>query len=242
MEVIGPCGQKIDSMAGWARLYDSPRSAHQWKEYRSAYSLAEFILNRNGANALQSSISEALGESVALERAIPEMEVRFDQFGRGRVHDLGISGSTASGKSLFVGVEAKVDEPFGALVREAYLFAKARQIAGESTNAPERIEQLLKLHFRVPDPSMFEVRYQLLYATAGTLAVPAEISVLYIVVFKTPLYSETIAAENYRDYVHFMGKVGASVLRLSNKETTAQRLFLNGRELVCLHEYFELYN
>lgn len=241
MDIIGPGGQKIDSMEGWACLYDSPRSAHQWKEYRSAYSVAEFILNRNGANALQSRLSEALGESVALERALPEMEVRFDQLGRGRMHDLGIFGSTASGKSLFVGVEAKVDEPFGALVREAYLSSKARQIAGESTNAPERIEQLLKLHFRAPDPSMFEVRYQLLYATAGTLAASADVSVLYIVVFKTPLYSETIAAENYRDYVHFMGKVGASAMKLPNKEATAHKLFLNGRELVCLHEYFELY-
>jgi hypothetical protein len=140
MEVTGPGGEKIDSLEAWARLYESPRSAHQWKEYRSAYSVADFILNRNGGAAIQARVGQALGEPVELDRVIPEMEIRFDQYGRGRMHDLGIYGRTASGKSLFVGVEAKVDEPFGALAREAYLGAKARQIAGESTNAPERIE------------------------------------------------------------------------------------------------------
>ena len=242
MDVIGPGGEKIESMEAWAGLYASPRSAHQWKEFRSAYSVAEFILNRNGASALQARVAQALGEPVEFERAVPEMEVRFDQFGRGRMHDLGILGRTSSGKSLFVGVEAKVDEPFGALVREAYLAAKARQIAGESTNAPQRIEQLLKLHFREPDSSMFEVRYQLLYATAGTLAASADVSILYIVVFKTPAYSETIAAENYRDYAHFMAKVGAGPVKLPTKEALAHKLMLSGKELLCLYEYFELYS
>lgn len=241
MDVIGPDREKIDSMAAWARLYESPRSAHQWKEHRSAYSLAEFILNRNGAEALRMRIGEALGESVEFERAVPELEVRFDQFGRGRVHDLGITGRTASGKSLFVGVEAKVDEPFGALVREAYLSAKARQIAGESTNAPERIEQLLKLHFHTPSPSVFEVRYQLLYATAGTLAAGADISVLYIAVFKTPLFSEIVSAENYRDYVDFMSKVGAEPLKIHSEKATGHMLLLGSNKLICIHEYFDLY-
>ncbi len=242
MDVIGIGGEKIDSMEAWAGLYASPRSSHQWKEYRSAYSVAEFILNRNGAGALQARVGEALGEPVEFDRAVPEMEVRFDQFGRGRMHDLGILGRTASGKSLFVGVEAKVDEPFGVPVRDAYLEAKARQIAGKSTNAPERIEQLLKLHFHEADPSMFEVRYQLLYATAGTLAASADTSVLYVVVFKTPAYSETIAADNYRDYAQFMAKTGARSIKLPNKEATAHKLVLGGKELLCLYEYFELYS
>jgi len=241
MDLIGNAGERIDSMAAWARLYESPRSAHQWKEFRSAYSMAEFIINRDGADALRARVGEAVGDPVEFDRATPELEIRFDQFGRGRMHDLGIYGRTASGKSVFVGVEAKVDEPFGAMVRETYLGAKARQIAGESTNAPERIEQLLRLHFRVPDASMFDVRYQLLYATAGTLAAGADISVLYIVVFKTLLYNETVSAENFRDYVDFMSKVGATQLRLPSKEAHGHKLVLDGKELVCLHEQFELY-
>lgn len=230
----------IESLDDWARIYDTPRSARHWKQHRSAYSIAEFIMNRQGAQELKSRVADVVGEKVEFERAIPEHEIRFDSFGHGRMHDLGIYGRTASGKSLFVGVEAKVDEPFGALVRDVYLEAKARQIAGESTNAPERIENLLKMHFDKPDQAMFGIRYQLLYATAGTLAAGADISVLYVVVFRTPLYSETTSAENYRDYVDFLSKTGASHVKLPGKEAHVHRLFLRGKELLCIHEHFDL--
>ena len=162
--------KEICTIQDWARLYASPEQSRQWKEHRSAYSVAEFILNRDGADHLQSRLSAALGTTVEFERAVPEYETRFDDYGRGRVHDLGIFGRTASGESLFVGLEAKVDETFGSTVRDAYLAAKTKQIAGKSTNAPDRIEKLLASHFPKPKISMFDVRYQLLYATAGTLS------------------------------------------------------------------------
>jgi hypothetical protein len=240
MRVLDVQGNPINSLADWARLYESPRSSHQWKQHRSAYSVAEFILNRNGAESLRARVADAIGEPIEFERAVPEYEVRFDRFGRGRMHDLGIFGKTFSGKTLFVGVEAKVDEPFGATVRDAYLTAKAKQIGGESTNAPERIEDLIRLHFPTPDLSAFEVRYQLLYATAGTLAAGADVSVLFVVVLKTALYSETLSAENYRDYVDFLGRVGAVPLKLPSKEAHGHKLTLQGRELICLHEAYEL--
>ena len=138
------------------------------------------------------------------------------------------------------GVEAKVDESFGPTVRDSYLQSKANQITGTSTNAPERIEQLLALHFAKPDTAMFDVRYQLLYATAGTLAAGADISVLYVVVFKTPLYDESIGADNYRDYIHFVNKVGGTPVTLVEKSAIAHTLELDGRELTCVHEYFDL--
>lgn len=240
MRVEDNQGNSLTSLAEWAKLYESPRSSHQWKQHRSAYSVADFILNRNGAESLNGRVAAAVAEPIEFERAVPEYEVRFDRFGRGRMHDLAIFGRTASGKSIFVGVEAKVDEPFGAPVRDAYLTAKAKQIGGESTNAPERIEELIKLHFAKPDISSFDVRYQLLYATAGTLAAGADLSVLYIVVFKTPLYSEKLSAETYRDYVDFLGRVGATSLKLPDKEAQGHRLSLRGKELICLYEIYEL--
>lgn len=240
MRTIDKNGNDITTLEQWAKLYDTPQQSHQWKEHRSAYSVAEFILNRAGASQLESRVSSALGEGVSFEKAIPEYEVRFDEFGRGRVHDLGIFGETASGKSIFVGLEAKVDETFGAMVKDAFLKSKSKQITGTSTNAPERIEKLLALHFSEPDPAMFNVRYQLLYATAGTLAEKADISVLYVAVFKTPLYDESIGANNYRDYIHFVNKVGAQPLNLGDKSADAHEMDLAGQRLVCLHEYFEL--
>jgi len=55
------------------------------------------------------------------------------------MHDLGIFGTTTGGQSVFVGVEAKVDETFGASVRDTYLTMKAKQITGTTTNAPKKI-------------------------------------------------------------------------------------------------------
>ncbi len=103
MKIENTKGAPITSLADWAKLYDSPRSSHQWKEHRSAYSAAEFIVNRNGAESLRARIADALGEQVEFEKVIPEFEVRFDRFGNGRMHDLAIFGTTDSGQSLFVG-------------------------------------------------------------------------------------------------------------------------------------------
>ena len=240
MRIEDASENEITSLADWAKLYDTPQASHQWKEGRSAHAAAVFVLCQNGANALRSRVSAALGKPVEFTRAVPEHEVRFDEYGRGRVHDIAIFGETLEGESVFVGVEAKVDETFGPTVLDRYLKAKAEQIAGTSTKAPERIEQLLAKHFQEPDPSMFDIRYQLLHATAGTLAVGADISVLFVAVFKTALYNESLGADNYRDYIQFMGKVGASPLKLPSKEALAHELVLEEKRLVCLYEHFEL--
>ena len=51
---------EICTMQDWASLYACTELSRQWKEHRSAYSAAEFILNRNGADHLQSRLSAAL--------------------------------------------------------------------------------------------------------------------------------------------------------------------------------------
>jgi uncharacterized protein DUF6946 len=240
MRVEDKSGTEIRTIDEWSKLYDTPQTSHQWKKGRSAYSTAEFLINRNGGEALQNRVSEALGKTVVFERAVPEYEVRFDEYGRGRMHDIALFGNTGNDESVFVGVEAKVDEPFGISVLDNYLASKAKQIVGASTRAPERIEKLLSLHFREPDISMFDIRYQLLYATAGTIAAGADISVLFVIVFKTELYNESIGAENYKDYIQFLGQVGASPIRLLSNEAQGHEMQLQGKRLICLYEYFEL--
>jgi hypothetical protein len=233
-------GNTISNISEWKKIYASPRSEHQWRVGRSAQSVAEFVLNHDGTQRLAEKISEALTQPVIFEKAVPEFEVRFDEFGHGRMHDLAITGRVGESQRLFVGVEAKVDEPFGEIVRESYLRAKTRQISGKSTNAPRRIEGLLKMHFSNDDPKMFDVRYQLLYATAGTVAAGADISVLYVVVFRTKLYDPVKGAENYRDYLDFMTKVGAEPMKLSDGSVQGHQLSINGKELLCLYETIDL--
>lgn len=96
------------------------------------------------------------------------------------------------------------------------------------------------MHFQKPDPSMFDIRYQLLYATAGTIAERADISILFVIVFKTDLYNERIGAENYQDYIKFMKTVGASSLKLPSTEVQGHEILLQDKRLVCLHEYIDL--
>lgn len=240
MRIENSSGREIRTFEDWAALYDTPRERKKWKEHRSAWSVADFVMNRDGVNQLLTRLAGVVGGGVTVDRVVPEFEQRFDRYGQGRVHDLGIFGHAADGRSVFIGVEAKVDETFGGTVHDSYLQSKANQITGTSTNAPARIEQLLAMHFAEPDISMFDVRYQLLYATAGTLAANADVSVLHVVVFKTPLYDESVGANNYRDYVHFVNKVGGTPLPLDDKGAIAHEITFEDRRLVCVHEYFDL--
>lgn len=233
-------GQPIASLEDWARLYDNHQTSHQWKKGRSAYSAAEFVLENDGLRLVSDRASETLHTPVTVDRAVPEYEVPFDEYGRGRVHDIGIVGRTAEGKSVFVGVEAKVDESFGATVLDTYLDAKARQICGISTNAPERMEKLLSRHFFEPTRAMFQVRYQLLYATIGTLAAGADHSILFVIVFRTNAYSEAKGAENFRDYAYFMESVNAVPLERPGAAALAHEIEFDGRPLQCRYEYFDL--
>ena len=241
MRIEKPSGEPIESLADWAQLYDSAKTAHQWKVGRSAQAIADFVLHHDGCNILQSRASSAIGQDIVLDRVVPEYEVRFDNFGRGRVHDLAMFGKTQNGRTVFVGVEAKVDETFGTTVHDYYLAAKAKQITGISTNAPKRVEQLLSMHFTKPNVSMFDVRYQLLYATAGTLAAGADISILYVAVFLTDLYDQTIGKSNHRDYLNFMSEIGASPQAIGKREEnmSVHKAVLQGEILTCIHEHFQ---
>ena len=81
--------------------------------------------------------------------------------------DIGIAGQTASGESLFVGVEAKVDEPFGSeTVCERYQEAVEYLKSNPRSKAAARVEELLSRYLTdndEPCESRFaDVGYQLL--------------------------------------------------------------------------------
>jgi hypothetical protein len=202
-------GKPIRSLADWKEHFLEGDRKYHWQVGRSAQTLAEFVINGNGLSWIREKVSDALQKEFCVDRAVPELEIRFDRYGRGRVHDLGVFGSTDDKKRVFVGVEAKVDEPFGRTIGEEYLSAKAKQITGTRTNAPARIEHLLALHFSRPTARMFECRYQLLYSTAGTVAAECEIPVMLVLVFRTHAYDATKAQHNKADYRHFVDAIGA---------------------------------
>ena len=167
-------GNDIATLEQWS---ESVRSSH-WRPGRSAYSLADFIMDRNGAAHLESRISSVLSRPVRLERGTPEYAARFDRYRGPARLDIGISGRAVSGESLFVGVEAKVDESFGSeTVCERYRDALQTLSGNPRSKAAERVTGLLSRYFADTDEpceSRFAgVGYQLLTATAGTVSAPA---------------------------------------------------------------------
>ena len=243
MKIVDYHGREISTLEEWERHFNSSK---HWKKGRSAYSLADFILNRNGSVFLASRVSSVLSERVAFEWSTPEYKAKFDRYPNPSQLDLGIFGSIGSGSSLFVGVEAKVDEPFGSTVDVTYQKALEKQQRKKHSKAPERVEELLSKYFSEsapPNDSRFaDIRYQLLTASAGTVAVSHDIAVLYVLVFKTESYAPTKGEGNYGDYMKFLDCAGGKPILCAGQASLAHELFLDGRRLVIFHEYVDLEN
>ena len=230
-------GNELTSMDDWQSLHEPDK----WKPGRSAYSVADFIVNQSGAEKLRERLSSVLGEPVAFLKLVPEYEVRFDRYGKGRFHDLGIRGNTASRGSLFVGVEAKVDETFGKYVGDEWREANELLERGENTNKPQRIQELCARFGGAPriTEDSSEIRYQLLYGVAGTIDAGADASVLYVAVFRTDAYDASIGEANRRDYLRFIECAGGEPIGSGGGGASAHLLTLSDKRLVSIYEYFD---
>ena len=228
-------GKPLSSLADWQAIHKPA----QWKPGRSAYSVADFIVNRDGARHLSRRVSAVLGESVEFHIITPELEVRFDRYGKGRFHDLGIRGETESGESLFVGVEAKVDESFGAHVADEWRKAQRTLQRGQRTRLPNRISELCA-RFQDGDgiSPTDEIRYQLMHGVAGTVEAGADVSVFYIAVFATDDYDEEKGEANFQDYQTFLTRAAATPTLNQDRNAKSHTLNLSGKRLTTIYEYF----
>ena len=245
MRIVDSRGQRISNLIEWrSRFFDGTSKQKHWKKGRSAYSLAQFIMDRKGVAYLETRMSAVLSQHLELERATPEYLAKFDSYPGNRSNlDLGITGHVERltlSASLFVGLEAKVDETFGDTVRSRYSSAIKKRAAGKNTNAPERVKGLLSKYFSVhgsPDSSRFaDIRYQLLTGTAGTVAAPGEVSVFYILVFRTSMYDERRGLSNSQDYESFIEAAHGKPLTQDGKDFRADELDLVGKKLVCVYD------
>ena len=206
MRIVSPKGNPIATMEEWSSCV---RPQH-WKEGRSAYSLADFMLNREGSRILEDRISRVLNQPVDFEQATPEFRAKFDCYrGSPSNLDLGIAGRVGSGCSLFVGLEAKVDEGFGdKTVCQRHQSAVEERIKNPRSNAAARIERLLSHYFSEessPCVSAFsDIGYQLLTGTAGTVATKKDVVVFYVMAFETHSYDKEKGWDNRIDYENFI--------------------------------------
>ena len=205
-------------------------------------------MDRKGAAYLEERMSQVLSRHTKLEQATPEYLARFDSYpGNPSNLDLGITGEVGQlnlKESLFVGVESKVDESFGNTVGSRYSSAMKSREVGKSTNAPERVSDLLAKYFSVkrsPGSSRFaDIRYQLLTGTAGTVAAPGKVSVFYILVFKTSMYDARKGSANQQDYVEFIEAARGRPLLRESESFRADELVLAGKRLICVYDYVSL--
>jgi hypothetical protein len=111
--------------------------------------------------------------NLVVQSATVEKKTRFDNYGGNpRNHDLVLHAATADGAPVVVCVEAKAGEKLGKTVAEETTAARKAKEANRRSNAPARIDDLVKRLCRLPqdDTKVAAMRYQLLTGWAGTLA------------------------------------------------------------------------
>ena len=196
--------REIKDMSSWEKAFCAIDKKN-WKRGRSAYALAEYFLSHDGEAEIAAKLNGDILKVDPIKRmneGVIEHECPFDEYSHPRRQDLGIWGEAESGKSVFIGIEAKVDETFGDTITET-----RKRGEKANSNLPARIRGLCKW-FSVPedDEDIQKLRYQLFYFTKGTADVDADICVLLSLTFKTAEYNETKAKENKKDWDAFVGR------------------------------------
>ncbi len=240
MVITSPKGNEVTTMEGWSKCV----SRRHWKQGRSAYSLADFILNRDGAEVLARRVSSVLSQPVTFSKATPEYRAKFDSYRGPSNLDLGIFGRAGSGSSLFVGLEAKVNEPFDKDVCVKYREAERELRRKPSSRRVHRVKGLLSNYFgetAEPCDSRFaDVGYQLLTGVAGTAAVEQDVLVFYVMVFRTDLYDGEKGRDNRLDYERFIEAAGGVELTQGEGGFDAYEIMVAGKRVVCVYDYYQM--
>ena len=185
-----------------------------------------------------------LDTSVRLETATPEFAARFDAYRNPAQLDLAIWGTASEGSSLFVGVEAKVHEPFGQdTVETRYHAALRQQENNRGSRAPERLRGLVSRYSPGDVDKGLErfgpVRYQLLTGTTGALGAYQDVSVFHVLVFKTALYDEAKGEQNPLDYQMFIEWAHGRRQDASCPGVVAHEVMADGKPLTCIYQEME---
>jgi hypothetical protein len=139
--------------------------------------------------------------------------LRFDDASGSRNADLALWARDTGGP-VAITVEAKADEPFDAPVAEVFSKALERLLERPASAGVARIVHLAESLFRAKEAGQMRVGdlgYQLLTATAGTLAHAAAIgaskAVLVVHEFVTIETSTTKLAANHADLTAFVRRI-----------------------------------
>lgn len=209
--------QEIRTIDEWKKAFCASYSGkdddYHWQPGRSGERLANDFIesDSNGEETMRKMVSEfMLTNDVSLDEAYIEHGSKFDEYSRRRMQDLAIFGS-AKGKSIFIGIEAKVDESFGSYTVSGQRNNVNKMLAeGVNTDAGLRLNKLVKDFLKGDETKYGKLRYQLLYYLAGSFREKAEVIFMPVIVYKTTGvdYHESKGAANQRAYKRFMENLG----------------------------------
>ena len=203
----------IKTYADWERVFSAAKPK-DWKEGRSAQSLAAFMMGKDGFACIRSLVGEAIGKPIdEIEKVTIEGRVAFDSYNHSREHDLAVVARTESNQSVFIGVEAKVDESFGGSTIIQYETSARKK--SKNSKVPARIKGLKEYFPKAKDDDFQKLQYQLATATAGTLCAKTDKNsdydyyVFMVLVFETNLYNPEKGQKNKKAFDLFLNAIGA---------------------------------
>ena len=169
----------IYTVDDWFRLAPPAGGAKHWVDSRSAKELAKAWCNRASGPAVPIELQELLSthpdiDGAAILEAIPEHKVKFDKIrGEPRNTDLVCIAERAN-QRIAISLEAKSDETFGDLVSDV-----VKTPLSSRSGRPKRVEKLCLALFGcqpIDLPRIRELRYQLLYGVAASLAYAGQVN------------------------------------------------------------------
>lgn len=149
-----------DNPESWKSLLAEPEK--HWKKGRSAWMLAHSWEDADGfppevARVLGSSDAEVL-RGLEFVAGFPEWQTPLPGGRRASQTDLLVQARNAAGQLVVIGIEGKVDEPFGPIVSDWY--------ADATPGKKERLGFLVK-RLGVEENDALGLRYQLLHRTVS---------------------------------------------------------------------------
>ena len=154
---------KITNENEWFLLAPPKGKEKQWKDGYSAKELAKFVTSdyKGFTELIKNIVKEATHRVPKSFVGEPEAITSLPGSGQGRNHDLLLYND-----NLVIGIEAKVNEPYGESISSEYLNPET------TNNKKNRIEALWEIIFRDKPKEELpkcNLKYQLLTGTAGTL-------------------------------------------------------------------------
>lgn len=202
---------------------DEPR---HWEVGRSAEQLSKDFSNgkpSSGELSLKEMISFFCGSNnIEWDSAYIEHGSMFDKHPRPRMQDLAIWGKVDR-QTFFVGVEAKVNEPFGSRsVAGQKSYIDRLKATGKNTEADARLKDLCNDFLSSVDKKDYgKLRYQLLYYLAGSFRENAAIIFMPVIVYHSDKFDASIGEKNFKSYEKFMELIGFERVLQHPKEMKA---------------------